>query len=720
MINGWLFDTYHVKDKMVSWIKTKNDIQRIEDAWTSSIFVACDDKYKLELLASNKKISRYIKNASFVKKFEKVTDLDMSQVLQLQLDNSSDMIKLARTIDSIEKFGIFRLYNVDVSSAQLYFYEKDIFPFGQFRVSKNNWSPNDNIMSTDYELPRLNKIEIKVNPQKQDKLAKFSDKIDYITINDIQIKSTSEADLILEFVNEIKKHDPDLVFTDGGDSFDLPYLIHRAEKNNISQSLVLGREKTALLRPKREGTSYFSYGKMYYKPSAVNLQGRIHIDKKSCFIWNDDSDIHGLYEIARLCRLPMQTAVRASIGKCMSSLQFYKATRNDLLIPWRPIMAEAFKTRWDLLIGDRGGLVFEPEVGVFDNVAELDFASLFGSIMEKKNISAETILCSCCPNSKNKVPELGYNICSRRGIVPKSLVDLLEKRSMYSKLLRKLPHNKIYDARKNALKWILVTSFGYLGFNNAKFGRIDAHMAVCAFARQILMQAVRISEKNGFRVLHGIVDSLWLYKKGATKEEMRKLKETIEEETGFEMSLDVYKWLVFLHSKEDEMLPVANRYFGAFEDGELKYRGIELRRHDTPQFFKEFQKEVLELYSTANKDELQGLLPQVKQIRDKYLDLLNEKKVPVEDLAFTISASKDAIKYKVNSLQKDAIWQLREEGEFIKSGQRFQYVITDYSRKRKRSTPLKMSDGRYDAKRYAKLLDECYTTLTSPIKSGIL
>lgn len=72
---------------------------------------------------------------------------------------------------------------------------------------------------------------------------------------------------------------------------------------------------------------------------------------------------------------------------------------------------------------------------------------------------------------------------------------------------------KIYDARQTALKWVLVTSFGYLGFNNAKFGRIDAHIAVCAFDRQILLQTIRIAESHGFEILHAIVDSIWIQKK---------------------------------------------------------------------------------------------------------------------------------------------------------------------------------------------------------------
>ncbi|MFY9870461.1 MAG: hypothetical protein WAK17_12130 [Candidatus Nitrosopolaris sp.] len=61
------------------------------------------------------------------------------------------------------------------------------------------------------------------------------------------------------------------------------------------------------------------------------------------FIYND-SGLEGLYEIGRICRMPLHTAARASIGKCLSSLQFYYATKKGLLIPWKPTIAEHFKT----------------------------------------------------------------------------------------------------------------------------------------------------------------------------------------------------------------------------------------------------------------------------------------------------------------------------------------------------------------------------------------
>ena len=120
-------------------------------------------------------------------------------------------------------------------------------------------------------------------------------------------------------------------------------------------------------------------------------------------------------------------------------------------------------------------------------------------------MSAETIRCHCCPDSILRVPELHYNICEKRtGIIPTSLKIVLEKRAKHKELKNNNKNNNntassnpklkaIYEARQNSLKWILVTSFGYLGFNNAKFGRIDARIAVCAFDRQILLHTVRIA-----------------------------------------------------------------------------------------------------------------------------------------------------------------------------------------------------------------------------------
>src|SRR5262249_44437182 len=164
---------------------------------------------------------------------------------------------------------------------------------------------------------------------------------------------------------------------------------------------------------------------------------------------------------------------------------------------------------------------------------------MYPTLMVTRNISPETVLCSCCQNEA--VPEAGYNICEkRRGLIPLSLEPLIERRKVYKRLLKSVDERTraIYDARRTAIKWMLVTCFGYMGYKGARFGRIEAHESVTAWGRETLLRAKEIAEDAGFEMLHALTDSLWIRKASATEEDLLKLCETITSETGIEMSLE--------------------------------------------------------------------------------------------------------------------------------------------------------------------------------------
>jgi DNA polymerase, archaea type len=757
-VPGWLFDAYPLHDKMIFWIKQENHttIRLEDDSWSHSIYAASDNSTILNTIlnSKHKDISDLIKYCEFKSHYESITDTIKSDILKITLVDSTKAVILARMIESRYGHNSFcgvRLYNVDMLPAQSYFYEHDIFPLAFCEVVSNSssleWHINDSVRSTNYKIPHFKTIHLKVNTKKEEggrSIPKYTDKVGSIVITvlgdsePIEIQSESEVDMINDLTKEVRKDDPDFILTDNGDSFDLPYLIYRAEENGIIKNLILGRESSVPLKKSaKEGTSYFSYGKIYFKPTPVKLLGRIHIDISNSFIYND-SGLEGLYEIARICRMPLHTAARASIGKCLSSLQFYYATKKGILIPWKPTIAEHFKTYDELLTADRGGFIFEPEIGVHENVAEFDFVSLYPNIMLKKNLSAETIRCSCCHDSRLRVLELDYNICENRiGIIPTSLKIVLEKRAKYKELKNEVSRPKlraIYEARQNSLKWILVTSFGYLGFNNAKFGRIDAHIAVCAFDRQILLHATRIAERHGFKVLHGIVDSIWVKKKECDEntvlskdcyDDYLELKKSIQRETGFDISFEgIYKWVAFVSSKMDNHhhnLPVPNRYFGVFEDGTLKVRGIEERRHDTPLLLSKCQREILELMAMGNSiNEVKILMPKVKDTFDKYVRLLKKCDVQLEELVFTKRLSKNSNNYKKrNTIENNALMKLNSEGKFLRAGEMLQYIITDYYQtrsKNNRAIPIELinDESTYDVRKYIDLLRQACNSVIEP------
>lgn len=731
---GWLFDAYWQGDKMVLWIKLDGGGRtiRLEDnRWSHSIYVAADNNQELMPLIKDPTVKDY----DFVEKYEKITDNSKSEVLKLTLIDSAQAEVLAKRIMLGGRFGQFRVYNVDLLPAQAYFYEHGLFPLAFCQVAsskgKQLFSLQDDVWSLDYKLPEFKYIHLRVELNKQERLPKFTDEIESISIkydddHIIKIDSSDEVQALSTLAEEIAKLDPDFVFTQDGDAFVFPYLAYRANVNECSSILVLGREPHMQTRkPGKDGTTYFSYGRIHYRPSSTQLFGRVHIDTHNSFIL-DEAGMQGLFEVARICRMPLHKASRASIGRCMNSLQCYHATVKDILIPWKPDFAEHFKSYSQLFVADRGGMIFEPRVGVHEQVGEFDFASLYPSIMLQQNLSGETVLCSCCPNSARRVPELEWHICKKRiGIVPQSLQILLKKRAQYKQKMKSpatdAQSRKVYDARQVSLKWILVTSFGYLGYSNSKFGNIDAHIATCAFDRQVLLQAVRVAESRGFRVLHGIVDSIWVYRKGAARADYLKLQEAIEHVTGFAISFEgIYKWVAFVHSKGNDQVPVQNRYFGVFEDsGNLKIRGIEARQHDTPPFFAKCQQEILNTMALGDTvQEVKALMSQVERIFNRYVQLLKEGKVPLEELVFTNQISKDSGDYIINTDQSTALHQLEKEGRSLHAGEVLKYIITDYYNKRscKRTTPVELIDDKtsYDVKRYVELLASACNSVTEP------
>ena len=727
-MRGWILDLYPgAPGEMVLWLKLENsEAVRLVDRWSPSIFIGTDAKSDFDVPLQT--LRRDFAWTRFVHRRERVSDPTESEVVEAKLNDAKKAQQVAGRIERLGPFGTFRLYNADVPPAQSYLYERDLFPLAFCEVEQSGegrlrWGLKDDVWAYDYPLPPLRKVTLEVEVARQGKLPRPTDRIGSIALESdegkIIVDGHSEADKIIGLVRAVRDADPDFILTNDGDTFLFPYLIKRAEANGVA--LVLDRDGTAMKLPSKAGTSYFSYGQIHYKPSAMKLYGRVHIDVNTSFAYSE-AGFEGLFELSRICRMPLHTSSRATIGRALSSLQFYHASKMNYLVPWKPTLAESFKDRNELLMADRGGFIFEPKVGIHEGVGELDYSALYPNIMYKKNISAETVRCSCCPDSKNRVPELDWNVCEKRtGIVPTSMKIIVEKRLRYKELKRNsngIARSK-YNQRQAVLKWIGVTSFGFLGHANAKFGRIDAHIAVCAWDRRILIDTARIAERNGFEVLHGIVDSLWLQKAGTNEGDYLDLKAEIERETGFAMSFEgVYKWIAFLPSKVEPNIPVLNRYFGAYQSGELKVRGIEARRHDTPPAFARCQMDILRVLAKADSiAEAKTRVPECIQIFLERADSLARRETPASELAFTTNLSKAPEEYTTMTVQHAAVKQLVGEGAALHAGEGVRYVITDYrGRDSKRAVPLDMirDETNYDAERYIRLLAETCSSVLKP------
>ena len=920
---------------MTAWVKTPDGkaIQLKDSNWRAKIYasgIACEDP---DYLSSRVSSYGLIHSIKYAYKRDNIFRKKNSRVLEIELEDARRIRKLAEVLEeAFPNPDALKLYNVDVLPEQQYFYEKELFPLAYVEADAEEdgeikgWTVLDSVSSYFYETPKLRmlRLEIKISdlvPRLDSKLLSIAL---YANNNDkeaeiAKIEGLSEADLLREAMKEIGKFDPDIIITQNGDSFVLPFLYSKASKFSVDLSK-LNRDRgvsNSASNEKSGGKTYFSYGRILYRPTTHRLFGRLHLDEQNTFVY-DQCMFEGLFEVSRLCRIPIHTSMRASIGKCLSSLQFYYAAKENILIPWKPEIIEDFKIGYELFNADRGGLVLKPLPGVHEHVGELDFASLYPSIIRKYNISAETVNCSCCRDySRYQIEELHMHVCEKQeGIVARSLALPLSKRFEY-KRLRNLAENdrmkKVYNERACSLKWILVcclakespvlikqngviqyvkigsfidsvvkekqgivdcpddvfvagvdhnfkskfckvkrllkvpnrqklfkitmddgrkllatpnhpfyllkngnleikqaselkegnsipvakklpsevqnakfivskklaeksvtsftnaksilhgdlgfarirrieeldrideyvycfeladdeipgfftgdgavfthNCFGYLSYRNAKFGKIDSHIAVCALARKTLLEAMHTSEYNGFRVIHGIVDSLWLSKENATRPDYDELKKKIEHATGFELAIEgIYKWIVFLPSKTYSGKQVANRYFGVFEDNQLKVRGIELRRRDAPLYFKKCQGEILnKLAKCNNEKELRYCARwECVEIFEKYAQALEEQSVPPTELIITRRLSKNLDEYaSARQLSVNAASHLAKQGLKLQAGQSVSYVITRYkSTGIDRSIPEELLEEEYDSERYVELLADCCATVLFPL-----
>jgi DNA polymerase II len=529
-----------------------------------------------------------------------------------------------------------------------------------------------------------------------------------------------ERPFLINLVSILNSYDPDLLLTNWGDTWLIDYLVKLSLKWKIP--LPINREPGRGVQHKRERV-YFSYGQVIHRGNQVHLFGRLHIDRANAMMWGDYG-LEGVYELGRVTGLPLQVAARVSPGTGISSMQMTTALHMQVMVPWHKQQVEDSRTALSLFYGDQGGLVYQPTVGLHRDVGEVDFVSMYPSVMVHFNISPETIG-RHIPESE-LVPQLNMYIDqTHMGLVPLTLAPLLGKRVAMKSAILTLPswdpRVKRYKMCSQAHKWLLVTCFGYLGYKNARFGRIEAHQAVTAYGREILLMAKEAAEDQGFEVLHMYVDGLWVRKPGAkTVADFQPALDDINERTGLPIALDgVYRWVAFLPSKRDERIPVPNRYFGVFQDGSIKIRGIDARRGDTPACVADAQLEALHLLAHARDvDEIPALLPGLRNLLNRRLHEITSTSLPLERYLITLKLSRTLDEYKSDRTPTAAaLTQLQAVGKSLRPGQRvrFVYVLGKAPGVYAWDLPDPIDPRQLDTGRYRVLFMRAVATILQPL-----
>ena len=711
---GWILDAHpdYERDSLVLWLWTPSGVRRIEDrAFRSSFFVKVPPA-ELSELQRRLGILDQVAATRVVMRRTGLAAEDPEPLLEIVPRHYEDLRDAARIVDSAGKYYEYELFDVDLRFSQRYFLQHRIFPMGLVAYD-GAWRPLEEHFALEYEIPPLKRDVLDVRIDAPAGIPRTDDRLLAASLGD-DIVDGDEEDVLRGINALVEDHDPDIVFTDGGDAFLMPYLAKKAEA--LGLDLKLGRDPG--FHGARAAKSYFTYGKIVYKPSQYLLKGRLHLDRGHFAV--RESGFAGLVELSRLSALPPQDQARLTPGTAFTSMQTNLAHQDGVVVLWKKNLPEAFKTAEDLVLGDRGGFIFEPEVGLHEGIVEVDYASLYPNIMVKHNISQETLECPCCLLNGRRVPGLKYHLCTRRlGLIPRVLRPLVERKRYYKWMKKeRTPLQEVYEGRDTILKWLLVTSFGYQGYRNARYGRIECHEAINAYARDLLLDSMRIAERHGFEVVHGIVDSMWL-RPTAKAGDARTLIEALNRELGFPIDLEgTYRWIVFLPCKTTGV-GALNRYYGLFEGGEFKLRGIELRKHDTPNVVNKMEDLILkELAKARTADEFRATIPRCIDLIRGTAKALRENRVPLADLVVTKTVTRKLDEYLVMTATVAALKQLKKRGFAVEPGEYARYVILDESAKEAEAKvrPAQFLTGGEvpDAQAYVRLICRAGETLFAP------
>jgi DNA polymerase I len=525
------------------------------------------------------------------------------------------------------------------------------------------------------------------------------------------------ADVVEEVAAAIEAHDPDVFVCSTAEI--VPTLSEMAADAGVD--FTLSRVPDVDYHTLARQSTYTSYGRVGHSPARYNVPGRAIVDESNTFFYGE-TNLAGVLDLVSRSRKPLGELAWASIGNVLTAIQIRAAHDRGVLVPWRSWRHELFKPMGTLHDADRGGFIFAPEVGIHEDVHELDFASLYPNIICTRNVSPDVVRCRC-HRDRADVPELDYSICDERGYLVDVLQPIVDDRAEIKAEIRRErdrddPDEDRLDAldgRSSALKWILVACFGYQGFSNAKFGRIECHEAINAFAREMLLTAKRRLEAGGWRVLHGIVDSIWVTPAGDCPPDERTDLATLADEVtdAVDVRLEheaTYDWVAFVPQR-DGTAGALTKYFGKVADAkEFKLRGIEARQRSTPEFVAAVQRACLRRFAATRSPA--AVLDRVQRA----ISRLQDGDVAVDRLVERTRVSGPPEAYARGGRHVAALERARDRGLPVHPGQDVAYVVVDDAKSSRDRVALAVEDVEtYDAAYYERLLVRATESLLSPL-----
>lgn len=563
------------------------------------------------------------------------------------------------------------------------------------------------------------------------------------------VKVENEKELIEKLVEKINQKDLDIICTYNGDSFDFPYLRERGKKLGVKVKIGADGSEPKFMRKGIEsaarvtGRQHLDVYQMVRILSRFGIVNLLKMDlesvNKTLFgeekeklsaeemveLWDNEKNLERIaqynqedseatlriakeflplfLEIAKLVNRTLFDITRSGASRLVEALLMIKSHNKKVLIPNKPSHQKA-KQR--MMQSFKGGFVREPVPGLHEAIAVLDFASLHPTIMISHNISPDTVNCEhkeC--KQKNRAPSKHWFCTKRTGFLSSILEELFNKRMELKKKMKKTkkntPEHNLLDARQHALKILLNSFYGTLGFAHFRWYSRESAMAVTSWSRKYVKGVGKEAEKAGFKTLYGDTDSALIkIPNKKSKEDVKKFVDKINSKLPGVMNLELegfYKRGIFV-TKKTSKKAAKKRYALIDYNDKLEIVGFEYVRRDWAKIAKDTQKNVIKAVLKEGKPD------KAIQIVKDTIKKLQGGEVKKENLTIYSQIKKPIKKYESIGPHIAAAKKAIARGKDLGTGSMIGYIVTRSGGSISEKAQLEefVAEGNYDADYYIK------------------
>ena len=505
------------------------------------------------------------------------------------------------------------------------------------------------------------------------------------------------------------------VVTFNGDDFDLKYLYHRGQRlgfRNEEIPIELGRDVAFLKYGVHidlykfffnRSIQIYAFGQKYRENTldavgeALVNSAKLEIESVTdapyrelaayCYrdsqivmnltSFNDDLVMKLMTALSRISYMTLDDVSRQGVSGWIRSIMFCHHRKRNYLIPRRDEILEVKgQTTTEAVIKGKkykGAIVVEPKPGVHFNVAVLDFASLYPSIIKIWNLGYETVRCSHEECKTNRIPGTPHWVCTKkRGLESLLIGSLRDLRVKWYKVRAKdrslaSPIQSWYKVVSDALKVELNASYGVFGADNFALYCPPVAEATAAIGRHVITQAIERSRELGLEVFYGDTDSIFLG--GQDSESLSKLIEWSRDQLKMELEIDKnYRYLALSSRKKN--------YFGVLPDGNVDIKGLTGKKRHIPQFLHAaFYQMVSTLSKVQTPEDIDGAKAKITDIVKECFLKLRNKEYSLDELAFSMMMSRGTDGYKKTTPQHvKAARQLQNAGTEMRPGDIVSFV----------------------------------------------